>query len=235
MLSDIEAPPVTFEAETRGSPEAVATLAKNILAPATLVLKVGALVMHLVNKTYLLEDGLELYVVNGALATVVEITAPGDGDPGAVLLQLSEGGHLVRVSPHSYSWSHLRPDHGGPEFRQLPLRLAWALTIHKAQGMTIDRAHIDIRSAREPGQTYVALSRVRTLEGLSLKEWPSGAFVSPQAIEFYQRLSPCRPMSDPARPAPRSAILKAPPGQSCMPAPAAAPGAIEAEPQPTLL
>jgi hypothetical protein len=193
MLSDIEAPAVTFEAETSGSPEAVATLAKNILAPATLVLKVGALVMHLVNKTYTLEDGRELYVVNGALATVLELAPPNeDGRGGGAILRLVDGGHLVGVDRHSYSWSHHRPEHGGPEYSQLPLRLAWALTIHKAQGMTIDRAHIDVRAAREPGQTYVALSRVRTLEGLSLKEWPSGAFVSPQAIRFYQDLKPSR-------------------------------------------
>ena len=232
MLSDIEEPPVVFEATTQGAPEAVEALAKNILAPATLTLKVGALVMHLVNKTYTLEGGRELYVVNGALGTVVQIFPDEAGHGGGAVLRMADGDHMVFIEPHSYSWSHLPPDKGGPEFCQLPLRLAWALTIHKAQGMTIDRAHIDIRAAREPGQTYVALSRVRTLDGLSLKEWPSGAFVSPQAIRFYQDLSPSR---GECAQTPRGAVQMVQPAQSS-PAPALAWLApTVASPEPTLL
>jgi ATP-dependent exoDNAse (exonuclease V) alpha subunit len=55
------------------------------------------------------------------------------------------------------------------EFKQIPLRLAWAVTIHKSQGQTYDEVQIDMgRGAFSPGQTYVALSRVRALEGLYL-------------------------------------------------------------------
>ena len=71
-------------------------------------------------------------------------------------------------------------------FSQFPLRLAWAMTIHKAQGLTLDSAYLDIRAAREPGQAYVAVSRVRSLAGLNFKEWFKGVHVSPEAIEFYQ-------------------------------------------------
>jgi len=67
--------------------------------------------------------------------------------------------------------------------------LAWAMTIHKAQGLTLDSAYLDIRAAREPGQAYVAVSRVRTLAGLNFKEWFKGVHVSPEAIEFYQGMT----------------------------------------------
>jgi ATP-dependent exoDNAse (exonuclease V) alpha subunit len=69
---------------------------------------------------------------------------------------------------------------------QIPLRPAYALTIHKSQGLTLDRAHIDIRAAREPGQAYVALSRLRSLSGLYLKDWIKGVHVSEAAINFYR-------------------------------------------------
>jgi ATP-dependent exoDNAse (exonuclease V) alpha subunit len=68
------------------------------------------------------------------------------------------------------------------EFRQLPVRLGWAVTIHKAQGSTFDAARIDLgRKAFSPGQTYVALSRLRTLDGLYLTRplVPGDVFVDP--------------------------------------------------------
>ena len=71
---------------------------------------------------------------------------------------------------------------------QIPLRPAYALTIHKSQGLTLNSAHIDIRAAREPGQAYVALSRLRSLSGLYLKDWIKGVHVSEAAINFYKNL-----------------------------------------------
>jgi ATP-dependent exoDNAse (exonuclease V) alpha subunit len=65
------------------------------------------------------------------------------------------------------------------------LKLSYAMTIHKSQGLTLDSAFIDIRAAREPGQGYVALSRVRSVDGLHLKDWPRGVFVSQRAIDFH--------------------------------------------------
>jgi hypothetical protein len=232
MLDDLAGSPITFEAITRGSPDSVASLAKNILAPERLELKPGALVMHLINKRY--GDG-EHYVVNGALGHVEEI----DEDAETILVRLVDGDVGIEVERHSYSWGHLPPDRGGPEYKQYPLRLAYAATIHKSQGMTIDRAHIDVRAAREPGQTYVAFSRVRTLEGLSLKAWPRGFFISPQAIGFYNGLKPCSGYQvEPCQQAVRM-VARAPQKAGTVsgdpPAPPASPAAVQAPKQADLL
>jgi ATP-dependent exoDNAse (exonuclease V) alpha subunit len=86
-----------------------------------------------------------------------------------------------------FTWRYDANDPGAATFSQFPLRLAWAMTIHKSQGLTLDSAFLDIRAAREPGQAYVAVSRVRTLAGLNFKEWFKGIHVSPEAIQFYER------------------------------------------------
>jgi ATP-dependent exoDNAse (exonuclease V) alpha subunit len=72
---------------------------------------------------------------------------------------------------------------------QVPLRLAWAITIHKSQGMTLDTAVIDLRDAFVLGQGYVALSRVRSLSGLILKGFNTTALqVDPRVIEYEAAL-----------------------------------------------
>ena len=85
-----------------------------------------------------------------------------------------------------FDWIYDRNDPQSAKFSQFPLRLAWAMTIHKAQGLTLESAYLDIRAAREPGQAYVAVSRVRSLAGLQFKDWFKGVHVSPEAIEFYK-------------------------------------------------
>jgi ATP-dependent DNA helicase PIF1 len=75
-------------------------------------------------------------------------------------------------------------------FKQFPLRLAWAMTIHKAQGKTFDRVTIDLGSgAFAHGQTYVALSRCRTLDGISLRQpiRPRDIMLDPEVVRFYQQ------------------------------------------------
>ena len=93
------------------------------------------------------------------------------------------GGKVISVD--RFTWRYDAQEAGSASFSQFPLRLAWAMTIHKAQGLTLDSAFLDIRAAREPGQAYVAVSRVRTLAGLHFKEWFKGVHVSPEAIKFY--------------------------------------------------
>ena len=75
------------------------------------------------------------------------------------------------------------------EIAQVPLRLAWAITVHKSQGMTLDPAVMDLSDAFVPGQGYVALSRVRSLEGLILKGYNSMALsIDPRVREYDEIL-----------------------------------------------
>lgn len=152
-----------------------AFLVKNLLTPATLRLKPGALVSFTVNKN---EPGHTTPLfVNGQVGTVEDIRS------GLVVVRV-QGGETVVVEPFTWRYDSQDPESG--TFTQFPLRLAWAMTIHKSQGLTLDAAYLDIRAAREPGQAYVAVSRVRTLAGLNFKEWFKGLHVSPEAIRFYE-------------------------------------------------
>jgi len=93
--------------------------------------------------------------------------------------------------PTGENYSHrslLKPQHASSEpFTQFPLRLAWAVTIHKAQGKTLDAAVIDLGPrAFAPGQTYVAFSRLTSLDGLYLKRplTPSDIIVDENVVRF---------------------------------------------------
>lgn len=166
---------VDFSAVTQGPPDQVEFLIKNLVTPSELILKETARVMFTANLT---DEGGEMIAANGECGTVVEI--------GGLITVLKDDGNEVKVEP--FTWSFDPQDDTSATFIQYPLRLAYSLTIHKSQGLTLDRALIDIRAAREPGQAYVALSRVRTLAGLFLKDWFSGVFVSAEAIEFYRQI-----------------------------------------------
>lgn len=180
-LACIEAEEQHFEARTAGPQHQIDFLCKNLLTPQHLILKPGAKVMFTVNQP---DSGF----VNGQTGTVVDCRTASNGmlELGRVLVETN--GVVISVSP--YRWQFDSRDIRSATFIQFPLRLAWSLTIHKAQGLTLDSAYIDVRAAREPGQAYVALSRVRTLAGLHLKDWFSGFFVSKAALEFYARHAP---------------------------------------------
>ena len=153
-------------------------LKKNLLTPATLRLKVGSRVMVTVN---LKDDEGDLYAVNGTMGTVTDFCDVLD----AVQVLDDTGRSLCIIK---FTWSD-DPTNERASVTQFPLRLAWASTIHKAQGLSLDSALIDARATREPGQTYVALSRVRSLAGLHLRDAFSGVWVSPEAINFMNSLT----------------------------------------------
>ncbi|MBT4908466.1 MAG: AAA family ATPase [Microbacteriaceae bacterium] len=148
-----------------------------------LVLKPGAKVMFLRNDTQG-TDGPRF--VNGTLGTVVKIT-------DSVIVDVE--GESILVEP--VTWEKVKYDYSPTtkvlsqdvvaEFTQFPLRLAWAVTIHKAQGKTLDAAVIDLGSrAFAPGQTYVAFSRLTSLEGLYLKRplTPADIIVDEHVVRF---------------------------------------------------
>jgi ATP-dependent DNA helicase PIF1 len=163
----------SFEATTKGSKAKREQLAKGLLVPEILELKEGAEVMFVAN------DFAKGFV-NGSRGTVTEIT---NGVPVVRLVS----GRQIRVEPHT--WSLNEDGQVRAEISQLPLRLAWAITIHKSQGMSLDAAEIDLSRAFTPGMGYVALSRVRGIDGLYLKGLNNTAFqLHPQIHEFDHQL-----------------------------------------------
>lgn len=175
QLSELAGDSVVCEAMQDGPELQREFLTKNLLTPATLRLKPGALVMFTVNKN---ERGQRAPVfVNGQTGTVMNI------EDSTVLVELPN--HNV-IPVERFTWRYSQNDPDSATFTQFPLRLAYAMTIHKSQGLTLDAAYLDIRAAREPGQAYVAVSRVRSLAGLHFKEWFRGVHVSEAAIQFYE-------------------------------------------------
>lgn len=152
-LQDLGTPPKTFMMQTKGSKAKIEQLAKSVLAPEVLELKAGAEVMFVANN-------FGAGFVNGSRGRVVDFK---DSLP---LVELANG-RFIKVEPHS--WSLTEDGRVRAEVSQLPLRLAWAITIHKSQGMSLDAAQIDLSRAFTPGMGYVALSRVRGLAGLYLQ------------------------------------------------------------------
>jgi ATP-dependent exoDNAse (exonuclease V) alpha subunit len=158
--------------------------ARSYPADERLELKVGAQVMFLRNDT-----GGDGRWVNGTIGEVVRIadtvTVDVDGERHEVLPSTWER-HRYTYSPLTKT---LRRDVVA-QFTQFPLRLAWAVTIHKSQGKTYDRAIVDLGPrAFAPGQTYVALSRITALEGLYLTRplRPSDVIVDENVQRFMSR------------------------------------------------
>ena len=156
-------------------------LRKNCRALEELVLKEGAQVMMLKNS--LQKDGIS----NGSLGIVEEFT-----DKGFPVVRFTNG-KKIAIDPEEWLAEEYDPVEEvmvvKASVRQIPLLPAWAITIHKSQGMTLDRVQCDLGNAFEEGQVYVALSRVKSLEGLYLKHFnPLLIKANARVVAFYDKL-----------------------------------------------
>ena len=175
MLDKIDSEETQYSWSTTGSKNYLDNLSKSILAPEILRLKTGALVMAVKNST-------DKKFVNGSLGVVIGFM-PGNNYP---IIKFNNGNELA-VFPES--WELRDGDKKLAIVTQVPLRLAWAITIHKAQGMTLDGAVIDLRKAFVEGMGYVALSRLKNLDSLFLKGINNVALATSQiAKEIDQML-----------------------------------------------
>ena len=180
-MSRLETKPKTFTAVFSAADEKA--FGRTLPAEPVLELKVGAQVMFIKNddsSTVKNPNGTGLLKrwVNGTIGTVVELPSSG-----GVVVEVD--GETLEVGRSTWEKVRYEIDEQFDEalgrvkevlvavplaeFQQIPLRLAWAVTVHKSQGQTYDEVVIDMgRGAFSPGQTYVALSRVRSLDGLYL-------------------------------------------------------------------
>lgn len=171
-LNKLEGSKEEFETKEKGSEGLIKSLKRSSIIPEKLELKKGAIVMFIKNN-------FEKNYVNGTLGELVDF-----GAYGRPIVETAKGD---RVEVDRSKWSLEEKGSVRAQIKQVPLRLAWAITVHKSQGMTLDAAEIDLSQAFEEGMGYVALSRVKSLKGLSLKGFNEKALqVSEKAIELDQ-------------------------------------------------
>lgn len=172
----------SFEAQYFGVPERIEFLKKNCLAQQSLKLKVGAQVMMIKN-TYQKEG-----IINGSLG-IVRNFSPKKFYP---LVEFANG-KILTIAPEEWVIEKYDEEkkivtmEAGTN--QIPLILAWAMTIHKSQGLTLDKISCDLSDVFSPGQAYVALSRARTLEGIFIESINFNRISSDHgAVSFYKGL-----------------------------------------------
>jgi ATP-dependent exoDNAse (exonuclease V) alpha subunit len=152
-LHKIKGKSLLYRMVSDGNEKLVEAIKNGCLAPEELILKKGALVMFVRNN---FDQGY----VNGTIGTVIDF----DADRFPIVETLH--GEKITVTPEK--WLIEEDGEELAQIKQLPLRLAWAITIHKSQGMTLDVAEIDLKKCFEYGMGYVALSRVRALRDIRL-------------------------------------------------------------------
>lgn len=175
-LEKLDNKPYTFVAAVTGTfPE------ESYPTADSLTLKKGAQVMFIKNDP-------DRRFINGTLGEVKSI------DKNSIAVRLAESGTIIDVEPMEWQNIRYQFDEESKEisskqigrFKQYPLKAAWAITVHKSQGLTFDKAIIDVHAAFSPGQAYVALSRCRTLDGLVLSSPVSASvFMRDNAVDAY--------------------------------------------------
>jgi ATP-dependent exoDNAse (exonuclease V) alpha subunit len=152
-LAKLQAKSYLFRYTSKGSAKNIEKIFKTALVLEELTLKKGAVVLFIKNNP-------DKNYVNGTTGVVL-------GFEGNIPVVQTSTGQKIRVLPEEWT---LENDKGESiaTVSQIPLRLAWAITIHKSQGMTLDSAEIDLSKTFEVGQGYVALSRLKNIEGLCL-------------------------------------------------------------------
>ncbi|MCA9361334.1 AAA family ATPase [Candidatus Kaiserbacteria bacterium] len=173
-LSELKGQKSVFTMSSMGRKPVVEALVKTCLSPWSLELKIDAMVMCTKNN-------FEAGYVNGTLGRVVAF----EGLEGYPVIETAEGN---RVTIKPASWSMSEDKKVLAEITQLPLRLAWAITIHKSQGMSLDAVEIDLSKAFVFGQGYVALSRVRSLAGLKMLGMnPTALRIDPKIVKSDEK------------------------------------------------
>ncbi len=169
ILAKLSGEPHIFTLTSYGLEALVTMLKKGCLSPEILNLKVGAAVMFTKN------NPKELFV-NGTLGMVEGF----DIESGYPIVK-TKSGRIIEVEP--MAWTIEENDKILAQITQFPLRLAWAITVHKSQGMNLDEAVVDLSGVFEFGQGYVALSRVKRLSGLYILGWNQRTFeVHPEIL-----------------------------------------------------
>jgi len=153
-LKKIKAKERIYEMTSDGPKNLVDSLKKWCLAPERLTVKRGAVVMFVKNN-------FDRGYINGTLGKIVGFNKE-DGYP---VVKVVSG---KRIPAYPESWKIEEDDEVKAQISQIPLRLAWAITVHKSQGMTLDIAEMDLSKSFDYGMGYVALSRVRSFNGIKL-------------------------------------------------------------------
>ena len=161
-LAKLAGRPRSFRMSGKGREVLVATLKKSCLSPENLELKIGARVIFTKNNQ-------RAGFINGTLGQVVDF----EGFDNLPVVRTFDG---RRVVAEPMEWTIEDSGKVLAKVTQVPLRLAWAITVHKSQGMSLDAAVMDLSAVFEYGQGYVALSRVRALQGLFLLGWNERTF-----------------------------------------------------------
>tara|TARA_R110000824_G_scaffold121893_3_gene278350 strand:- start:14093 stop:15328 length:1236 start_codon:yes stop_codon:yes gene_type:complete len=174
MLGDIRLDEYIYHANDSGKGAPLKALQRDCISPAELVLKVSARVM--------LTKNLGKGLCNGSLGTVARL------DKRQMWVQWDQNASLMKMNHETWEVTDTVSRDVLARRSQFPLRLAWAITIHKSQGMTLKSANIYLGKCFAPGQAYVALSRMESAEGMRLSSFkPSCIKADPLARAFYNK------------------------------------------------